>query len=308
MRSVGSHGVDKELIGEVEGTLEETPIAQRALAQNAVVAASETLASQLPPRYAKFAGIKTITCTPVAAGGRWFGVIFADAGGGRFEPTPSERETMLTFGRLAALAASVERATRQEERSHRLGERVGLVRDIHDRVMQRLFGVTLALGADGALNDEERQTCHDELEKALGELRSALVRPAGAERRPPRTTLRELVARRAQRTPELEVDWTDGVEVPEPLEPLSQSLLLETLRNCEKHARPSRIDVRVDAADGAFELEVTNDGATGAGAGAGLGLRLLTLEALQENSLVEFGPLPGDRWHVRMVGPAGSSP
>ncbi len=309
MRSVGSHGLDKDLIGEVEGTLDETPIAQRALAQNAVVAASETLASQLPPRYAKFAGIKTLTCTPVAAGGRWFGVIFADQGGGRFEPTASERETMLTFGRLAALAASVERATRQEERTHRLSERVGLVRDIHDRVMQRLFGVTLALGADGALDDEERQTCHDELQKALGELRSALVRPAEAERRPPRTTLRELVGRRAERTPHLAVDWAEGVDVPEALESLSQSVFLETLRNCEKHARATRIEVRVDAPDDAFELEVTNDGTigSGSGAGAGLGLRLLTLEALQEDALVEFGPLTEGRWHVRMVGPAGGA-
>jgi hypothetical protein len=58
----------------------------------------------------------------------------------------------------------------------------------------------------------------------------------------------------------------------------------------------------VATADGALELEITNDGIGDAGAGAGLGLRLLTVEALQQEALVEFGELPGGRWHVRMVG------
>ena len=126
------------------------------------------------------------------------------------------------------------------------------------------------------------------------------------ERRPG-VSLADLVSRRAERTPELQVSWPASVAVPEPLEGLAQAVFLEALRNCEKHSEPERIEVRVARAEDAFELEVTNDGATGeiAGAGAGLGLRLLTLEALQNDALVEFGPLPDGRWHVRMVGEAG---
>ena len=55
VRFVGSHGVDKELIGEIEGTLDETPIAQRALAEDRVVEASEHLEREVPERYARFA-------------------------------------------------------------------------------------------------------------------------------------------------------------------------------------------------------------------------------------------------------------
>ena len=40
VRPVGSHGVDTGSLGEVEGTLDETPIAQRALAEDRVVEAS----------------------------------------------------------------------------------------------------------------------------------------------------------------------------------------------------------------------------------------------------------------------------
>jgi len=303
VRAVGSHGVDKTLLGEVEGTLDETPIAQRALAEDTVVETSEDLAASLPARYASFAGITSLACGPVAAGGRWLGVIFADAGGGPFELTEEERQTIHTLGRLAALAASVERATRQEERTRQLNERIELTREIHDRVMQRLFGLVLALGSGEPLSADQRQKCHDELQSVLSDLRTALGRPASERGRRPDVSLADLVSRRAERTPELFVSWPDSASVPEHLEPLAQAVFLEALRNCEKHSDAGRIDVRVAGPDD-FELEVTNDGtlATSSGAGAGLGLRLLTLEALQHDALVEFGALPGGRWHIRLVG------
>jgi signal transduction histidine kinase len=307
VRPVGSHGVDKKLLGGVEGTLDETPIAQRALAEDRVVEASGDLAGELPARYAGFAGITTLACGPVAAGGRWLGVTFADAGGDPFELSEQERETILTLGRLAALAASVERATRQDERARQLNERIELTREIHEQVMQRLFGLVLALGSGEPLSADQRRKCHDELQSVLRDLRSALGRPVSARGRRPELSLADLVARRAERTPELEVSWPAAVEVPDHLEALAQAVFLEALRNCEKHSRAERIEIRVARPDDAFELEITNDGTAGAPAvaGAGLGLRLLTLEALQNDALVEFGSLPDGRWHVRMVGGVG---
>jgi signal transduction histidine kinase len=301
VRFAGTYGVDKALAARVEGTLDETPIAQRALTEDRVVEASEHLEHEVPPRYARFAGITTLICGPVAAGGRWFGVLFADRGGGRFELGAEERQTMHTLGRLAALAASVERATLQNERARQLSERIELVREIHERVMQRLFGIVLALGSGEQLSAEEREACHDELQAVLSDLRAALGRPLAPHGIPARTTLRELVARRAERTPGLEVAWPADAEVPPGLEQLAQSVFIEALRNVEKHADPERIELRVGTSGDAFELEITNDGIAPPGPGAGIGLRMLTLEALQHDALVEFGPLPEDRWHVRLV-------
>lgn len=304
VRSAGSHGLDKELIGRVEGILDETPIARRALAEDQIVVA-DGLEGEVPARYAHFAGITTLLCGPVAAGGRWLGILLADKGGGRFEPSAEDRQTMLTLGRLAALAASVEHVTRQDERARRLAERVELTREIHDRAMQRLFGLTLALGSGHPLTEAERQTCHDQLQATLSDLRSALGRPISSHGRPASTTLMELVERRAERTPEIVLATEGAVEVPARLESLAQSVFLEALRNCEKHASAKSIEVRVARPGETFELEITNDGidaAGGAAVGAGLGLRLLTIEALAEDALVEFGALPGGRWHVRMVG------
>src|SRR5436190_21172556 len=99
---VGSHGLEPKLLSQVYGTLEETPIAQRALAQDRVVEVSDELRRHVPPRYARFAGVTTLTCTPVSAGGRWLGVIFADRGGGHFALTDDERYLMWTLGKTAA--------------------------------------------------------------------------------------------------------------------------------------------------------------------------------------------------------------
>jgi two-component sensor histidine kinase len=83
-------------------------------------------------------------------------------------------------------------------------------------------------------------------------------------------------------------------------------VLAEALRNAHKHAKPTSVRVRVGRINGAFLLEVRNDGAptepTPRGAGAGMGLRLAAVEALQRGALVEFGPEGGD-WRVRLVVP-----
>jgi signal transduction histidine kinase len=299
---VGSIGTDPKLVAQIEGTLDETPMAQRALAEDRVVQVSDDLASHVPARYARFAGITTITCTPISAAGRWLGVIFADRGGGRFELTDEEQRTMLTLGRLAALAASVERATEQREQARTLSERISLTREIHERVIQRLFGLLLVVGSDEPLSGADRKRIDEELRAVLAELRGALERSLGPSRAETRTTLRHLLERLGQR-PELQVSWPDGVELPAELEPLLQSVLAEAMRNIDKHADPERVEVRVGAEPEAFVLEVTNDGAHEGGAGSGLGLRLMSLEAIQHRGIVEFGPTPPDGWRVRLVVP-----
>jgi signal transduction histidine kinase len=303
VRAVGSHGVDSSLLADVEGTLDETPIAQRALADDRVVEASERLETELPRRYARFAGITTITCTPVSAGGRWLGVIFADRGGGRFTLTPGEQQTMWTLGKLAALAASVEQATLQRESARRLSDRISLIREIHEGVIQRLFGLLLVLGSEEELDREQRQVCHDELREVLSELRGALGRSLGTHERSTKMTTRQILDRIATLRAELTVSWAEGTEVPAQVEPAAQAVLLEAIRNAEKHADPTQIAVSVQVDDDAFLLEVINDGVRSANRTTGLGLRLATIEALRHSGIVEFGPLPPDRWHVRLVVP-----
>src|SRR5882757_7052137 len=251
----GSHGVHREIIAHGYGSLEETPIAQRALAEDRVVETSD-LAADVPARYKNLPGITKLTCTPVAAAGRWLGVIFADRDGEPFDLTDGERSTMHALGRTAALASHVREVTRQLERSH------------------RLFGVSLALGSDRPLADDDRARCVMEIEAALGDLSEALIGSAGSslmelQEGGLRAEL-ERLGRQYKRLP-LVVDWREGVDVPESLEPLAVSILNESLRNAEKHAKPTEVRVTIDERDGAFALEVRNDGLPSAEDGSAKG-------------------------------------
>lgn len=306
----GSHGFPPDLVSGVHGTLEETPLARRALSEDRVVEASGGLERQIPARYARLPGITTITCTPVSAGGRWLGVIFADRGGERFELTDRDRHTMWTLGKTAALAASTRTAATQRERARLLSERVDLAREVHERVMQRLFGVSLVLGSDSDLSADERSRCADEIQAAVADLRHALARPVAPPAADTGATLREELERlrTSYGGAPLEVDWREGVEVPAELEQLSQSVLAEAVRNAHKHARPTRVQVRVGSQDGAFTLEVVNDGVERGlrGRGAGMGLRLAALDALQRGGVIDFGPADGaGDWRVRLMMPLG---
>jgi hypothetical protein len=305
---MGSHGLDPELVKQIEGTLDETPMAARALQEDRVIEVSGGLQGHVPDRYAELADTNCLTCTPISAARRWLGVIIADRGGEDFELGDGERETMLTLGRLAALTASVERSTEHRERERRLAERVELTRELHENAIQRLFGVALALGSERGLSQEERRRCQEELRSVVGDLRTALTRPVASTQRPPKASLDEVLGRLAGRRPELRVEWKDGVEVPPDLEPLAQSVLAEALRNADRHSEPSMVEVAVASDGETFTLAVENDGVCDGRdtKGGGLGLRLAALEALRYEGLVEFGSLPEGRWRVRLMVPVGS--
>jgi signal transduction histidine kinase len=304
---VGSHGVPREIIEHGYGTLQETPIAQRALSDDAVVESTD-LAKDVPARYSNIPGVTKLTCTPVAASGRWLGVIFADRNGEEFDLSDTDRQTMRALGRTVALASHVREVTRQLERSRRLSERIDLAREVHERVTQRLFGVSMALGAERPLPDEDRERCRAEIEAALGDLQEALIGSSGSSLMDLHEgTLRselERLGRQYKHLP-LKVEWGEGADVPERLEPLAVSVLNEALRNAEKHADPSEVKVTIDAPDSAFVLEVRNDGLAADGespSGSRMGLRLASYEALQRGGMLEFGR-EEDQWRIRLVLP-----
>ncbi len=304
----GSHGMPAGMVQQIYGTLDETPIARRALSEDRVMETAEDLDTELPERYADYPGVTTLTCTPVGAGGRWLGVIFADRGGDRLELTEPERHAMWLLGKTAALAASAQIATTEHEQARQLGAQIELAREVHERVIQRIFGVYLALGSGRELDEEERLRCADEIHGALVDLRTALSRPLGAVApRRADVTLRGELARLTRHYTRLgvEVSWELDPPLPDELEPIAQSVLAEALRNADRHAEPSFVSVSVGQVDGAYTLEVRNDGvrAGNGSRGTGMGLRLATFEALQCGGVLEFGAGPPGEWHVRLVAP-----
>jgi signal transduction histidine kinase len=308
VRAVGSHGMSRELFGSVHVGM--APVAEQALQTDSVVVVQAHRGDPgLPREYVELLDLRTVLCTPMSAGGFWYGVLLADRGTKEFEPDRHQLEMLWTVGKTAALAVAARAATRQGERARALTDRIDLARDVHDGVIQRLFGVSLALSADGDMPAAVRERCRSEVQAALDDLREAIQRPLGRSTPATRTTLRELLDDLgAQRG--VVLDEGADVAVPPDLEPLAQAVVAEAVRNARKHASPSRIRVRLRRREEALVVEVSNDGVTpreGPG-GGGMGLRLAAFVALQYGGVLEFGARGDDEWQVRLTVPVDGGP
>jgi signal transduction histidine kinase len=306
VRAAGAHGLDLEQFAGAHVTVESAPITATALREDRVVEAVGDLTGQVSDEYAALVSEPArLVCAPMTAGGRAVGVILVD----RLMSAPplddAERGLLWTLGKAAALASVARVVATAAEKARALEQRIDLAREIHEGVIQRLFGVSMALDGDGDLAADARMRCASETQAALADLRSALQRPLGRAPRATGTTFLAELERLARVHPDLGVTLEAGGEgdVPARLEPLAQSVLVEALRNAHKHASPTRVSVRVGRLDGAFVLEVANDGVKGHQRQAGMGLRLAALEALQSGGVVEFGEREEGTWQVRLVVP-----
>jgi signal transduction histidine kinase len=308
VRVAGAHNLDVDLFEDDEVSVDSAPIAREALERDAVIEVSSPDANAVPERYRPLIQGGTLVCVPLVAADRWIGVALCDRRSGALDQR--EQHLLWTLGKTAALASAARIATFEGQRARELQHRIDIAREVHERVVQRLFGVSLALDADGDFPAEARKRAAGEIQNALGELKTVVQQPLGRTSRPTPTTLAEEVERltRTHTKPRVELGPDSNLEVPPELEPLAQSVLREALRNAQKHAQPTLVTVTAGRRDGVFVLEVVNDGVNGAAAQrttTGMGLRLAAFEALQVGGFVEFGARDGDKWQVRLVVPTG---
>ncbi|MBV9817109.1 MAG: hypothetical protein JOZ07_02020 [Solirubrobacterales bacterium] len=304
VRAAGVHGMDIERFAGVYLTVESARFAADALRTDRVVEVVGDLGAQVPEEFAAVVSEPArLVCAPMAAAGRELGVILADRLLSQPPLDQADRRLLWTLGKAAALASVARSVSTQFERASQLEQRIDLAREIHEGVIQRLFGVSMALDGEGDLPAGARTRCAVETQAALTELRSALQRPLGRAPRATQTTLTAEVQRLARMHPDLglALEQGDAGDVPPTLQPLAQSVLIEAVRNTHKHAAPTRVSVRTGRADGAFWMEVVNDGVREGRRRAGMGLRLAALEALQSGGVIEFGERAEGNWQVRLV-------
>jgi signal transduction histidine kinase len=308
VRAVGTYGIALDYFRDANVTVDDAPMAMRALSEDRVIEVAGDFRGELPSEYLHLLEDVRLVCVPMAAAGRWSGVIMSDRPVDKPLGDP-ERHLLWTLGKVAALAAGARLATRSHETARQLEDRIDLAREIHDGVIQRLFGVSMALSVEGELPEAERHRCAGEIQDALADLRTAVQRPLGRRSRDTGTTLLAEVKRLADAYPELNIELAPGSEeagVPPRLESLAQSVLGEALRNAKKHAQPTRVGVSMARDNGTFVLEVTNDGLGGQeqrGRSTGIGLRLAAFEALQHGGTIEFGESDAGHWRVRLLAP-----
>ncbi|HTA32868.1 MAG TPA: GAF domain-containing protein [Solirubrobacteraceae bacterium] len=323
VRAVGAHGIELESFADLFVTIDSVPVARRALVEDRVLEVVGAEDFNVPPQVRELLEGVRIVCTPMAAAGRYVGVVLSERQPGVPDMDDDDRHLLWTLGKAIAMASVAREVTAYDEQSRQLQQRIDLAREIHEGVVQRLFGISLALSREELLDTDSQRRCAAEVQAALADLRTALTRPLGHASRPTAVTFTEELERVRALYPGVEITLEgDAEEVPASLEALAQSVLVEAARNAHKHAKASgvRVSLREDA--GTLVLEVRNDGVTAAageeeatdGADAaparagrqpGMGLRLATLEALQHDGVLEYGePEPGS-WQVRLVVPTG---
>lgn len=307
--SVGAHGVDLRRFEGVPVSLESAPLAIRAIREDRVIEAAGDIRKELPPEYASLISEPVrLVCAPMSAAGRGVGVIVAERSLEAPALDATERHLLWTLGKAAALASVARAVATQAAAARQLGQRIDLAREVHEGVIQRLFGVSMVLDGEGDLPAQMRARCAAETQMALTELREAIQRPLG---RPPRATplrFAEELHLQIGLHPEMVIQHQSIGEVPAELDPLAQSVLAEALRNVRKHAHANAVSVRTECGTDAFTLEVINDGVEGsARRRPGMGLRLAGFEALQAGGVVEFGPAGAGSWRVRLVVPIGAA-
>jgi signal transduction histidine kinase len=156
-------------------------------------------------------------------------------------------------------------------------ERRRLERDLHDGAQQRLVSIGLALRhaqhelgpssngsvalLDGAVT--ELGNAIEELRELAGGVRPAQLNGGLAP------ALRELAGRAPV---PVEIDAGAGRFAPD-LETAAYFVVSEGLTNAVKHARASRVKLRVNSDDGVVVVSVSDDGIGGASAAGGSGLR-----------------------------------
>ena len=305
VRAAGAYGIDINAFSDAQVTVESAPVARQSLEEDRVIEVTGDIADEVPEEFRELVRQSNLVCTPLAAAGRWFGVILSDSS----TPGPlsdAERYLLWTLGKTAALATLARVATTAGARARQLQERIDLARDVHESVIQRLFGVQLVFSSSAELKPEARERIAAELQAALVDLRRALQRPLGRSAPETHTTLLEEVDRLAREHPDLHLVLSRGserVRVPKMLEPLAQSVLAEAVRNAHKHARPSKVEVTLEVREETLFLDVCNDGVGGRPKTTGMGLKLAALEALQAGGIVEFGERENGTWRVRMAVP-----
>jgi signal transduction histidine kinase len=303
----GSHNLDVRLAAGRAVSIASAWIAADSLERDEVIEISGDLRPEFPEQFAPLLQEPMrLACVPMTAAGRAVGIMLFDRAITAPALDERERHLLWTLGKAAALASVARTVTRQVENARQLRQRIDLAREVHEGVIQRLFGVSMVLDGEGDLPADVRARCAAETQSALTELRDAIQRPLSRELRYTRLSFAAELQHLQDANPELPIKLAEGAltELPSALEPLAQSVLSEAVRNARKHAHPTSLSIESHFHEGNYVLEINNDGVPGdARRQPGVGLRLAAFEALQSGGIVEFGAREGGQWQVRLVVP-----
>ena len=240
------------------------------------------------PQMASFLGV------PIVARGEVVGAFYL-TDKERAEAFSEEDQELIEM--LAPHAALAMESARLYERSRELSiveERNRLARELHDSLVQKLFGVVLAAQSAGTLLERDSDAAREQVEhlqelaqEAVVELRSLVfqLRPAEIETEGLGAALRkhvELLGRAHRASFSVELSGTPRLRpgIDEEVFRIAQ----ESLQNALRHSGAEHIELRLDESAGGLRLTVSDDGVGFEPEDAGLRARRLGLTSMEERA------------------------
>jgi PAS domain S-box-containing protein len=276
---------------------------------------SELFPAAIPeylPRFAAVVAAQT-PCefeTYASAVGRYQRVITFPAGGHRFASTIEDitgrkRSEERLLQTQAELALDVQRRSALEERQR-------LARELHDSVSQALYGISLGINTALALFDADRGKALEALNYALSlaqgglaEMRALIfeLRPESLEREGLAAALtKQVEALRVRQGIEATLTLCDEPDTLFAVKEALYRIAQEAMQNAVKHARPSRLEVRLAREPEGLSLAVRDDGIgfdPSAAYPGHLGLRSMRERAERLGGTLEILSAPGRGTQVR---------
>lgn len=224
---------------------------------------------------------------------------------GRPRFTAADLEMATTFANHAAVALELADARADQERVALLEDRDRIARDLHDHVIQRLFGAGLTVEsvASGLRGDDRADRLSqvvEDIDQTIRRIRTSIFQlrgPLGPHTGAART---RLLAVASELAPLLGfppvVTYAGPVDavIPDVVLDDLVAVMREGLTNVARHAQAGQVTVDVTAAEGTLAIELTDDGV-----GMGLTQRRSGLANLQHRAeqhggaLVVTSPVPG---------------
>jgi signal transduction histidine kinase len=268
--------VDGRLLIEVargEGALELQGIlaeADSSLVVQALESAAPVVVESLAHPQNPAASLGPTVAVPLIADGQPLGALTISRPLGSERFSTADLEMAAEFARQTSVAIAFARARLDRQQLDLVEERTRIARDLHDHVIQRLFGAGLALQSASGLADPALAARIaeqvDAIDAAISEIRTVVFtlqsRPAAA-----RTGLRHRVLDVATSaapalgwTPRLGFAGAIDLFVDDDLADDIVAVVREGLANVVRHARAGRGDVRVEMGDGRLVVTVEDDG------------------------------------------------
>jgi signal transduction histidine kinase len=182
----------------------------------------------------------------------------------------TERGAAQIFASAAGIVLALGSAREALDRMRMATEHERIARDLHDTVIQRLFGLGMRLQAaerlaEGPVSERIRSTV-DAIDDVIREIRETIFdlnRPEGADSSSLRGQVREVVSEAGETLglrPRVAFRGPVDSAVPDELVGHMAAVLRESLSNVSRHARASGVDVVVAVSDGWLTLTVADDG------------------------------------------------